>query len=154
VHRLVSLKPQLILLEASGGFETLAATALRQADLPAQIISPRQVREFARSTDKLAKTDQIGVRFWPILLGCCDRRAPLAGGPKAGVICPDDPVPPTGLAWALLSRLRSAKAFQVHLHSLQKQLQELQQDLDDLIHRSPVYVEKDQLLQSVLAWVL
>ena len=59
VQRLVDLNPQLILLEASGGYEILAAAALRQADLPAQIINPRQVREFARSTGKLAKTDKI-----------------------------------------------------------------------------------------------
>jgi transposase len=58
-QRLAELKPQLILLEASGGFETLAAASLRQAGLPAQIINPRQVREFARSTNTLAKTDKI-----------------------------------------------------------------------------------------------
>jgi transposase len=56
-RRLVDLNPQLILLEASGGYEILAAAALRQAGLAAQIINPRQVREFARSTGKLAKID-------------------------------------------------------------------------------------------------
>ena len=54
-----ALPPQLILLEASGGYEILAAASLRQAALPAQIINPRQVREFARSTGQLAKTDKI-----------------------------------------------------------------------------------------------
>jgi transposase len=59
VQRLAGLHPLLILLEASGGYEILAAAALRQADLPAQIINPLPVREFACSTGKLAKTDKI-----------------------------------------------------------------------------------------------
>ena len=74
VQRLVDLNPQLILLEASGGYEILAAAALRQADLPAQIINPRQVREFARSTGELARPIRSTPVSWPILLNCCNRR--------------------------------------------------------------------------------
>lgn len=81
VHRLVSLQPQLILLEASGGFETLAAASLRQADLPTQIINSRQVREFGRSTGQPAKTDKIDAaalaQFAQLL------RPPLRSWPEA-----------------------------------------------------------------------
>lgn len=157
IQRLVDLTPQLILLEASGGFETLAAASLRQADLPAQIINPRQVREFARSTGKLAKTDKIDasvlahfaqllqppLRPWPEaqqqeLSALMTRRRQLV----EMVVMEKNRL---GTAWAPKVR----KSLQVHLHSLQEQLKELEQDLNDFIRRSPVYVEKDQLLQSV-----
>ena len=172
VRRLADLNPQLILLEASGGYEILAAAALRQAGLPAQIINPRQVREFARSTGKLAKTDRIDaavLAYFAQLL-----QPPLRPWPEAQQ---------QELA-ALMTRRRQLvemlvmeknrlgvvfspkvrKSLQVHLQYLTTQLQELERELDDFIRRSPLYLEKDQLLQSVpgvgpltsqslLAWV-
>jgi transposase len=157
VQRLVDLGPQLILLEASGGYEVLAAAARRQASLPAQIVNPRQVREFARSTGKLAKTDKIDagilahfaqllqppLRPWPEaqqqeLAALMTRRRQLV----EMVVMEKNRL---GTAWSPKVR----KSLQVHLQALQQQLQELERDLDDFIHRSPVYVEKDQLLQSV-----
>jgi transposase len=157
VQRLVELEPHLILLEASGGYETLAAAALRQAGLPAQIINPRQVREFARSTGRLAKTDKIDAtvlaQFAQLL------RPPLRPWPEAQqqelaalmtrrrqlvemVVMEKNRL---GTAWSPKVR----KSLQVHLHALQEQLLELEQDLDDFIRRSPLYLEKAQLLQSV-----
>ena len=157
VRRLADLNPRLILLEASGGYEILAAAALRQADLPAQIINPRQVREFARSTGRLAKTDKIDaavLAYFAQLL-----QPPLRPWPEALQ---------QELA-ALMTRRRQLvemlvmeknrlgtahspkvrKSLQVHLQYLTTQLQELEQDLNDFIRRSPLYLEKDQLLQSV-----
>jgi len=52
--------PELIVLEASGGYERLAAGLLQRAGLP--VVNPRQVRDFARSTGQLAKTDAIDAR--------------------------------------------------------------------------------------------
>jgi len=157
IQRLADLEPQLILLEASGGYEILAAAALRQAGLPAQIINPRQVREFARSTGKLAKTDKIDARVlahfaqllqpplrsWPEtqqqeLAALMTRRRQLV----EMVVMEKNRL---GTAWSPKVR----KSLQVHLHSLQEQLKDLEQDLDDFIRRSPLYLEKDQLLQSV-----
>ena len=157
IQRLRELKPQLILLEASGGFETLAAASLRQADLPAQIINPRQVREFARSTGKLAKTDKIDaavlahfaqllqppLRPWPEaeqqeLAALMTRRRQLV----EMIVMEKNRL---GTAWSAKVR----KSLQVHLHLLQEQLQELEQDLDDFIRHSPLYLEKAQLLQTV-----
>ena len=157
VKRLLELKPQLVLLEASGGFETLAAASLRQADLPAQIINPRQVREFARSTGKLAKTDKIDaavlahfaqllqppLRPWPEaqqqeLAALMTRRHQLV----EMIVMEKNRM---GTAWSPKVR----RSLQVHLHLLQEQLQELEQDLDDFIRRTPLYLEKAQLLQTV-----
>ena len=59
VERLQALQPQLVVLEATGGYETTVALALDQAKLPVAIINPRQARDFAKATGRLAKTDRI-----------------------------------------------------------------------------------------------
>ena len=59
VARLKSLGPTLIVLEATGGYELLAVAALAAAGLPVVVVNPRQVRDFAKATGQLAKTDRI-----------------------------------------------------------------------------------------------
>jgi transposase len=58
-ERLRALAPVLIVMEATGGYETVAASALAAARLPLAVVNPRQIRDFARSTGKLAKTDRL-----------------------------------------------------------------------------------------------
>ncbi len=53
----------LIVLEATGGYELRAVSALANASLPVVVVNPRQVRDFARSTGQLAKTDRIDARM-------------------------------------------------------------------------------------------
>lgn len=57
--RLAKLKPERIVLEATGGYESRAVYALAAAKLPVVLINPRQVRQFAQATGRLAKTDAI-----------------------------------------------------------------------------------------------
>jgi len=172
IARLLSLKPQLILLEATGGYEILAAASLRQAGLPAHIINPRQVRDFARSSGRLAKTDKIDaavlahfaealkpdLRPWPDeqqqeLAALMSRRRQLV---EMMVM------EKNRLSMTFSPRVR--RSLQTNLQYLKEQLKELEQDLDDFIRQSPIWLEKDQLLQSVpgvgpltsqslLAWV-
>ena len=59
VLRLLALDPALITLEASGGYEALAAALLGEAALPVAVVNPRPVRDFARSQGILAKTDRL-----------------------------------------------------------------------------------------------
>lgn len=59
LQRLVALKPQVIVLEASGGYETLVLAALAEAHLPVSLVNPQKVRNFAGATGKLAKTDKL-----------------------------------------------------------------------------------------------
>ena len=59
VSLLISLTPQLIVLESTGGYELDLAVALTEASLPAAVVNPRQVRNFGRAVGRLAKTDQI-----------------------------------------------------------------------------------------------
>jgi transposase len=59
IERLAPLAPELIVLEASGGWEILAASSLAEAGLPVAVVNPRQVRDFARAIGQLAKTDAL-----------------------------------------------------------------------------------------------
>lgn len=53
---------ELVVLEATGGFEVPVATALATAGFPVVVINPRQARDFARATGQLAKTDRLDAR--------------------------------------------------------------------------------------------
>ena len=59
VERLRGLAPALVVLEATGGLERPLTAALVQAQIPVAVVNPRQVRDFARATGQLAKTDRI-----------------------------------------------------------------------------------------------
>lgn len=59
VAELKALRPVLIVLEATGGYETALVAALAAAGLPVVVAHPRQVRDFAKATGQLAKTDRI-----------------------------------------------------------------------------------------------
>lgn len=56
---LASLDPQLIVLESTGGYETVVAMTLKSAELPLVVVNPRRVRDFGRAMGRLAKTDRI-----------------------------------------------------------------------------------------------
>jgi transposase len=59
VQRVAQLHPKLVVLEATGGLQLPVAAALASAGLPLSMVNPHQVRDFARATGKLAKTDQL-----------------------------------------------------------------------------------------------
>lgn len=59
VDRLMEDKPEVIVLEATGGYELLCVAALAAATLPVVVVNPRQVRDSAKATGQLAKTDRI-----------------------------------------------------------------------------------------------
>jgi transposase len=62
VERLKQLKPDLVVMEATGGYETAAAMAVSAAGIRLAVVNPRQVRDFAKATGALAKTDAIDAR--------------------------------------------------------------------------------------------
>ncbi len=59
IERLRTLRPDLVVMEATGGFETAVASALAGAQFRVAVVNPRQVRDFAKAIGRLAKTDQI-----------------------------------------------------------------------------------------------
>lgn len=155
VRRLRALQPTLIVLEATGGYERAVVAALAAAGLPLVVANPRHVREFARATGQLAKTDVVDARLLALF---AERVHPV---PR--------PLPDaaTRALEALLARRRQllemltaernrlahavpavARDLRQHIHWLERRLRDLDRDLDDQIHHSPVWRTKDDLLQS------
>jgi transposase len=156
-ERLTAIEPTLVLLEATGGLESPAVAALLEARLPVVVINPRQVRDFAKATGELAKTDKIDAA---ILAHFAESVRPeVRPFPDAATRELDALV---GRRRQLLEMqtaeqnrlLRTSskqvrKQIQTHLSWLRRQLVELNQDIDDFIKRSPAWREKDNLLQSI-----
>ena len=59
VQRIAALSPALVVLEATGRYEAPCAAALAAAGVPVAVVNPRQVRDFAKATGRLAKTDAL-----------------------------------------------------------------------------------------------
>ena len=62
VAELQALEPDIVVLEATGGLEVSVVSELAAAQLPVVVVNPRQVRDFARATGRLAKTDRLDAR--------------------------------------------------------------------------------------------
>jgi transposase len=63
VRRMSQLQPQLIVVEATGGYEEALVLALFEAGLPVALVSPQRVRQYARAKGRLAKTDRIDAQL-------------------------------------------------------------------------------------------
>jgi transposase len=156
VKRLRELRPALVVMEATGGFEVATAAALATAGIAVVIANPRQVRDFAKSTGQLAKTDQIDAR---VLALFAERVRPQVRP------LPDDEARALdaivgrrrqiiGMLVAEKNRLGFAlptvqKGIKKHIRWLERQLDEVESDLDSLIRKSPVWKAKNDLLRDV-----
>jgi transposase len=67
LSRLLEERSVLVIVEATGGFEWTVVGALAVAGLPVVVVNPRQVRDFARATGTLAKTDRIDAALGGLL---------------------------------------------------------------------------------------
>jgi len=156
VQELVELQPTLIVLEATGGYETAAAAALASAGLAVAVINPRQARDFAKSLGRLAKTDKIDA----LMLA----RFAEAVRPEPRRL-PDEQALQLQ-AWLvrrrqLLEMLVAEKnrlsmthpqlrpGVQEHIDWLEKSLKDIDQAIQSHLHSSPVWREKEDLLRSV-----
>jgi transposase len=156
VQWLGELCPLLVVLEATGGFEVPAAAALAAAGLPVVIANPRQVRDFAKATGQLAKTDQIDAH---ILALFAERvRPPVRPLPDDAARELDAIIGRRrqiiNMITAEKNRLGFAlapvqKGIQKHIRWLERQLSDIDSDLDDLIRKSPVWRAKNDLLRDV-----
>ena len=137
VQRLAQLHPKLVVLEATGGFQMPVAGALASAGLPLSMVNPRQVRDFARATGKLAKTDQLDVQTQE-LTALLTRRHQVVE-----------------MLTAEKNRLGATRSeavrqrVQDHIRWLEQELADLDDDLDHTLRESPLWREKDNLLRSV-----
>jgi transposase len=156
VARLAEIGPELVVLEATGGFEVAAAAALAAQELPVVIANPRQARDFAKSTGQLAKTDTIDARGLALF---AERVRPQVR---------DLPSEEARALGALVSRRRQIidmitaeknrlgfalgpvqKGIKKHIRWLERQLADVDSDLDSMIRSTPIWAAKSDLLQSV-----
>jgi transposase len=159
--RLQKTAAQLIVVEATGGYERGVVAALGGAGLPIVVVNPRQVRDFARATGRLAKTDtldahvlaEFGAKVQP-------ERRPLPTGEQEELRdCLTRYHQVQQMLGAEQTRLLQAlgrqgrqplrKKIKRHIAFLERELLELDADLDDQLRQSPLWREQDDLLQSV-----
>ena len=156
VARIAALSPTLVVLEATGRYEAPCAAALASAGVPVAVVNPRQVRDFAKSTGRLAKTDALDAA---ILALFAERVRPE---PR--------PLPDaeSEAFAALLARRRQlitmmvaeknrahvaapsvVKSVDKHVRWLEKELAGLDDSLVSAIRESTVWRAKDDLLRAI-----
>jgi transposase len=155
--RLRSHAVALIVLEATGGLEALCAATLAAGGLPVAVINPRQARDFAKATGRLAKTDAIdatvlvafGWALRPVprplpdeatreLDALLDRRRQLVGMRT---------MEQNRLSGTVPSPIRLD--LEAHLEWLDRHIAEVDQQMEQRIRSSPIWREKDDLLRSI-----
>jgi transposase len=160
VERLRAAPPKLIVLEATGGYELECVGALAAASLPVVVVNPRQVRDFARATGQLAKTDRIDA---DVLALFAERVRPAVRPLPAAEAQELDAL--RARRRQLLEMLQAErhrlgqvfgrgkqpvkKSLTAHIAFLERELRIADTDLGDLIRQSPAWRERDNLLQSV-----
>ena len=157
VEQIQKLSPELLVLEATGGYEHPLVAALSIAKLPVVVINPRQVRDFAKATGHLAKTDAIDAavlaQFAAVIKP--DLR-PIA---DADMLLLKEVVSRRQQLVEILVAERnrlgvahnpSVKAgIQAHIDWLKKRLDETDGELRKQIEESPLWRAKDDLLRTV-----
>jgi transposase len=155
VRQLHRLTPALIVLEATGGFETLAVSMLCAERLPVVLVNPRQVRDFARATGQLAKTDALDAEVIARFAECV--RPAIRPLKDASLRKLEALVlrrrQLTGMLTAEDNRRTHAasvirRSLDASISSLRRRLRELDRDLAKLVRETPEWRERDQLLQS------
>lgn len=154
--RLQALQPTLVVLEATGGYESLAASALAVVGVPMAIVNPRQVRDFGKAIGHLAKTDTLdadllalfGARVQPeprglpdaetqVLLALVQRRRQMTEMLVAE------------RNRAVLAHAQLRRRLRAHIQWLERELAALDADIANYIRQSPLWRAKDDLLRSV-----
>jgi len=156
VERLRELQPALIVLEATGGVERAVTRALASAEFPVVVINPRQVRDFAKATGQLAKTDTIDAavlaRFGEAVRPALRPLPDEVTWELRAVVTRRRQL--TEMIVAETNRLSGAskavrKRINAHLRWLETELKRADKDLDQSIRQSPIWRENEDLLRSV-----
>jgi len=157
VDRLQTLAPQLVVMEATGGYETIVASAVVAARLPLAVVNPRQIRDFARATGKLAKTDRIDAAaiahfaeaVRPPARPMADAEARALGELVTRRRQVIEMMVAERNRRRRVTQSRVLRAIDRHLELLQTELSELEHDIDGAIRKSPAWQADADLLASV-----
>ena len=156
VSRLKALDPAMVVLESTGGLELPSVAALAAATLPVAIVNPRQVRDFARATGTLAKTDALDA---VALAHFADAVRPVVRPLKdaetqvlSSLVARRHQV--VSIVVAEKNRLGSAIAavrprIEAHIAWLEQELSDIDEGLRQTLRSSPEWREKDDILRSV-----
>jgi transposase len=161
IHELLArllegVRPELVVLEATGKYERLAAVAIAAAGIAVAVVNPRQARDFAKASGPLAKTDRIDAQILARFAG--------AVGPRPSVL-PDEEAP---VLQDILLRRRQllemivaeknrlqmaseavARRIAAHLRWLEKELGRVDRELDEAVGESETWRANEELLRSV-----
>lgn len=155
--RLAAVAPTLIVLEATGGFETIVTAGLAAAGLPVAVVNPRQIRDFARATARLAKTDTLDAAVIahfaeavnPPARPLADPQARLLGELMARRRQLIEMITAEGNRRRVLTARRALKSVDRVVAILKAQLQQIDHDIDTSIRGTPAWREAEDLLVSV-----
>lgn len=156
IETIKKFKPELVVLEATGSYEIPFAAAVGIAGMPVVVANPRQIRDFAKSAGILAKTDRIDAK---VMARFGEAMKPM---PRA---MPDEMTREfaelvtrrrqiIGMITTEKNRLEHVikavrQNIQSHIEYLEKDLADIDRDLKQKVQDSPMWREKDKLLQSV-----
>lgn len=157
VARLGAVAPELVVLEATGGFEVTVAAAMAAAGLPLAVVNPAQIRAFAKAIARLAKTDRLDaeliarfaeqVRPEPRpVRESRPKTSPSWSHGAASWSRVEATLPP---AWRATASAKVRKGLERTLAALQAALTELDREIDDQVKGSPVWRATETLLTSV-----
>lgn len=155
-EELVALEPVVVVIEATGGLEVSLAVALGSAGLPVTVVNPRQVRDFARATGRLAKTDkldaQVLAQFGAVVQPPVRPLPDAARRELRALVTRRQQL--LEMITAEKNRMRRTTPgvrhrIEVNVRWLQAQLKELDRDQGDFLRSSPLWQEEAKLLRSV-----
>jgi transposase len=157
LDRLLGAKPAGIVLEATGGYESLVAAALAGKKLPVAVVNPRQVRDFAKSTGTLAKTDRIDARVlahFGEAIKPEPRPLPSAEakeleeflGRRRQIV---DMLTMEKNRLSIASTETMKRSLKKHIAWLEEALRRADDDVDKAVKASPAWREQEDLLRSV-----
>jgi transposase len=157
VERLMALAPTLVVVEATGGFEVVVAGALAAAGLPLVVVNPRQIRDFARATGRLAKTDRLdaeAIARFAEAVRPAPRPLPDAAAQALGELVARRRqlvamITSEGQRRRQARNPRLERRLEAHVVWLPKELAALETDLDDAIRATPAWRVAEALLASV-----
>lgn len=157
VSRLAEERPALVVLEASGGYERPAAAALAASGLAIAVVNPRQARDFAKATGKLAKTDALDAESLARFAEAVKPEPRVLPGEEAVLLGEilDRRRQLIGMLVAENNRLSATasesvrRRIQAHIRWLEKEISRTDGELEEAIERSPTWRENESLLRSV-----
>jgi len=153
---LKQVQPQVIVLEATGGYERRLVAVLLTSELPVAVINPERVRHFAKATGQIAKTDALDASVLSLFAQTLQpqpRRLPDAFAQELqDLLARRRQI--LDMIVAEKNRLETASKpirgqILQHIKWLEKRLLSVDRDLNQRIQSSPTWKAKDDLLQSV-----